>query len=447
MVWHSKSNCRDEHLVAGSNHSPESSTRPQQQTQQSARRGVGRSEERQPRQAMVGQSRPDPVCHQCGQTGHLRRTCKAPKQSDKGRAAEQQWQKTKDAHHMDKGTGRALDKGKALYVDDSSECSDDSRSQIEMLRSQSEMLTNQVAQLQDIITQQKGDGAGPSGYGGQPAYRGFMAQQVHPAWAPTVVSDGFAFADSYSSDEGGTGMLASRALKPGFVPHGLIPARLVNTANTRQRGRPTAAAAAVATPAPAAARQNVPASARRQERMRDPDHDEDRALRNRLPTGMVNPVDLPAYVAPAVEAGPEVEQDHHSIQVMRAAHLVSLLRTSLSTARFNALPTEIVADNSAEGAEAWQRAKADALAGRLHNGQDARSIAWHNAIERAVHLWAAQAQLTWRDYAQLDMRRIFREAASATFGPATAVHAALEPQQPCLQEAGSVVAAARDSMT
>ena len=85
--------------------------------------------------------------------------------------------------------------------------------------------------------------------------------------------------------------------------------------------------------------------------MREQAHDEDRALRNRLPTGMTNPADLPAHVSPAVavEAGDSTEVD----LTMRKAQLVSLMRTSLSTTRFIALPTDVVADSSAAGAAAW----------------------------------------------------------------------------------------------
>ena len=289
-------------------------------------------------------------------------------------------------------------------------------------------MAQELEQLR-AMHQHDSDGAGPSDKGKQPMFHGFMAQtEVHSDWTPPTLDGGFAFADSYSSDEGGTGLLStSRAIKPGFVPLGMVPASHVSAANSRPNLRPRAASAAGAQ-TPAAAARPMPASARRQERMREPSHDEDRSLRNRLPAGMVNPSDLPNHVEPAAVAGHE-DNGGQDIQVARKEQLLSLLRTCLSTAKFSALPTEIVADTSAEGAAAWKRAQSDALAGRIHDGQDARSIAWKNAIERAVQLWAAQAHLTWKDFAQIDMRSIFREAAHVTFGPATAAHAMLDEYQ------------------
>ena len=134
---------------------------------------------------------------------------------------------------------------------------------------------------------------------------------------------------------------------------------------------------------------------------------------------MVNPRDLPAHGAPAATAEVEDEDDHLAL-VTRRAQLVSLLRTSLSHTRFTSLATDIVADTSVEGATAWQRAKAGALAGDLHNGQDPRSIAWHTAIEKALALWTAQARLTWRDFTHVDLRAVFREAVTITYGAAAA---------------------------
>ncbi len=101
--------------------------------------------------------------------------------------------------------------------------------------------------------------------------------------------------------------------------------------------------------------------------MREPAHDEQRADRNRLPPGMVNPRDLPAHAVPA--ASDEVEdEDAHLALVTRRAQLVSLLKTRLSHIRLTSLATDIVAYTSVDGAAAWQRAKAGALAGDLHNG-------------------------------------------------------------------------------
>ena len=114
----------------------------------------------------------------------------------------------------------------------------------------------------------------------------------------------------------------------------------------------------------------VKPSARREQRMREPAHDDQRADRNRLPPGMVNPGDLPSHAHPVAVDDPEVGEDEHTSLMMRKAHLVSLFRTSLDHARFTSLSTNIVSDMSVEGADAWRRAKSKALAGRLHNGQD-----------------------------------------------------------------------------
>ena len=86
---------------------------------------------------------------------------------------------------------------------------------------------------------------------------------------------------------------------------------------------------------------------------------------------------------------------------MRMAQSVSLLRTCLTHTKFGALPTELVADHSTDGASAWRRAQSRALAGLPHDGQDHRSIAWHGAIQRALATWMAQAQLQWIDFIRL----------------------------------------------
>ncbi len=114
-----------------------------------------------------------------------------------------------------------------------------------------------------------------------------------------------------------------------------------------------------------------------------------------------------------------MSNDHVALGTRRA-QLVSLLRTNLLHTRFTSLATDIVADTSVEGAAAWQHAKAGALAGDLHNGQDSRSIAGHTAIEKAVALWTAQARLTWRDFTHVDLRVVFREAVTITYGAAAA---------------------------
>ena len=112
------------------------------------------------------------------------------------------------------------------------------------------------------------------------------------------------------------------------------------------------------------------------------------------------------------------EEDYQIALVVRTSQLVPLLRTSLSHTRFSSLATGIVADTSIKGANAWQRAKADALSGNLHNGQDLQSMAWHNAIEKAVALWTAQACLMWMDFTHIDLRAVIREAVTVTDGVA-----------------------------
>jgi hypothetical protein len=126
---------------------------------------------------------------------------------------------------------------------------------------------------------------------------------------------------------------------------------------------------------------------------------------------------MPAHAVPAVADEIKDEDDHFAL-VTRRAQLVSLLMTSLSHMRFTSLATGIVVDTSVEGAAAWQRAKAGALAGDLHNGQDPRSIAWHTVIEMAVALWTTQARLTWKDFTHIDLRVVFRKAVTITYGAA-----------------------------
>ena len=74
--------------------------------------------------------------------------------------------------------------------------------------------------------------------------------------------------------------------------------------------------------------------------MDDPDHDEMRALRNRLPIGLINPVDNrdPSKSSLVVESV-EYEGDMNGDLSMRMAQLVSLLRTCLTHTKFGALPT------------------------------------------------------------------------------------------------------------
>jgi hypothetical protein len=68
---------------------------------------------------------------------------------------------------------------------------------------------------------------------------------------------------------------------------------------------------------------------------------------------MMNPRDLLAHAKPSAVDGVEEEEDHTTL-VVRTSELVSLLRTFLSHTRFSSLTTDIVADTSIEGANAWQ---------------------------------------------------------------------------------------------
>ena len=65
----------------------------------------------------------------------------------------------------------------------------------------------------------------------------------------------------------------------------------------------------------------------------------------------------------------------------------------LSHSNFSTIPTELIADTGPEAAAACSRARAAALAGRRHDGQDPRSVAWHGAIQRAVATFLAQVRL------------------------------------------------------
>ena len=103
--------------------------------------------------------------------------------------------------------------------------------------------------------------------------------------------------------------------------------------------------------------------------MRQSKHDELRALRSRLPVGMLNPRDLAGHSMPVAEQ--EVELDDHASMVMRVAQLVSLQRTSLAHMKFGALHAKLVLDTSEEGAEAWSQARATVLSGAPRDGKDA----------------------------------------------------------------------------
>ena len=90
---------------------------------------------------------------------------------------------------------------------------------------------------------------------------------------------------------------------------------------------------------------------------------------------------------------------------------MSLARTFLSHyATFVALSPEVVIDTSSEEASAWQRAKRNMLASRLHDGSDPRIIAWEVALQYAYNNLYAEARLTWRGATRIDMRPVFREA-------------------------------------
>ena len=321
-------------------------------------------------------------------------------------------------------------------------------------------LAKEMQQLASALKQESApkatgkDSAKESASGG----RSFMAHSYNPSlWLPqTDVGEGFGFADSYSSDgSDGMGLLGTQPaveLKARCgVPVGMVPTAWVNTRQAGRRGRPPTVPQA---PVPSA-------SARRQERMHQEDHDEMRAVRNRLPPGMTNPADV--AIPPQASSQPDVDgADDHSSMVMRVAQLVSLLRTCLAHTKFGSLPTELVSDTSVEGAAAWQRARAAAMAGAQHDGQDPRSVAWHTAIQKAVALWQAQAQLTWRDFTRIDLRAVFREAVLVTYGaeaasqlsgiPTPAIGFQLEPnqnppgQEPLVQTAATHAEAVEDPL-
>ena len=67
----------------------------------------------------------------------------------------------------------------------------------------------------------------------------------------------------------------------------------------------------------------VPQSTKRQQRMYHQDHDEERAMRNKLPVSMTNSTDLPDSAQPAADLPGHM--DHHRTVSMREAQLVSLL--------------------------------------------------------------------------------------------------------------------------
>ena len=341
------------------------------------------------------------VCFQCGQPGHSSKECDVKSQTPAGQKALAEWRRAKDAAG---GSGSAMTANTA-----------DGAHQQEMLQLKHhlEAQGRQMAELMAMVDIN----------GKRPASTSFMARaSTEAAWLPAAPEEGgFCFNDSYSSsDEHGTGLLGSFVVKPGCgTPLGMVPASYVTTRSTR--ANPPCNTQPDAPPAVP-----VPQSARRQARMRLPEHDEARAMRNRLPAGMINPADLAPQVAPAAIPAAAQRSDNAEPLATRLAHLVHLLRTAFQHAEFGALPTGLVADNSPEAQAAWQRGHLAALAGMDHDGQDPRAIAWMTALRKAVNRFQAQASLTIRDYCQLDLRAVFREAILQTFG-SDAAHIAMDP--------------------
>ena len=338
------------------------------------------------------------VCFKCGKPGHRSTECTVGAQTEAGMQAWKEWRAAKNGKAMVASSGD---------IDQPDQ--PDFNSLVQLVQAQGK----QISELTMDLT------------GKQPSGTLYMARAgTEAAWLPPNPSDGgFCFNDCYSSDDSGTGLLVSFVVRSGCgTPLGMVPAAYVGTrarANPPCNTQPSAPAAAPA----AAAATTVPQSARRQQRVRLPEHDEARAMRNRLPAGMINPADLAPQIAPAAAHESLGEQPS---MANRVAALVSMLRTALQHTQFGALPTTLVSDTSPESAAAWQRAKSAALAGMDHDGQDPRSVAWTTALHKAVNRWQAQAALTFADYCQLDLRAVFREAILATFG-SDAAHIAMDP--------------------
>ena len=165
-----------------------------------------------------------------------------------------------------------------------------------------------------------------------------------------------------------------------------------------------------ARPSPAGAR------ARQQLRMRDPQQDELREQANRLPQGFVGRRQLPDPASLAPAAQPEMGHEEEAGVRARHAQLVSLLKTSLGTARLTPLPAELVADHSPEAVSRWRSAQSLALRGQLGEGHDPREVAWRRAVQDAIDAWRTQARLQYSDYLQVDLRAVVREAAVAVYG-------------------------------
>ena len=148
--------------------------------------------------------------------------------------------------------------------------------------------------------------------------------------------------------------------------------------------------------------------------MRRSTHDAERMDHNRLPTGKINPIDLPKQHRPMLDMRDTYEEDGTIDLIARHAHLVSLARTSLSHATFPALSPGVVAYTIPPGASAWQRAKRKALSSMMHVGSAPRIIAWEGALGRAYkQLLCTSASYIVCHYSD---RYVFREAVKVVYG-------------------------------
>ena len=340
------------------------------------------------------------VCFRCGRPGHKSAECKATEQTEAGKTAWRDFKERKERRVRDRSEGH-----QANFAQGNSSQDTVQDATLQVLTALSGKFEQVIAALSSSAS-----GAPKGGSAQQDSTSGtnFMAQAAtYDAWLPqTIPEGGFALDDGYDSERDGASMLVAA---PGFTPLGMIPAVLTGE---KRRGRPPK------TPRAATA---VPQSTRRQQRMYHQDHDEERAMRNKLPVGMTNPTDLPDSAQPAADLPGHM--DHHRTVSMREAQLVSLARTCLKHTKFGNLSAELVTDRSPEATAAWQRAKHSALAGELHDGQDPRSVAWQAAVDKATTLWAAQAQLSLRDYLHIDMRQVFKAAIRIEFGEAAVASA------------------------